>query len=258
MISQGAHDGTANCRGNIDEQQRQGRGKAARANGSRIRGQIDARQEEAQPLDGVGNLMQHKRLCQRKPQLEGLDVRRGGARQPGLDEEGERHGQDEQRDGPDAQRRAEAVLAQEDLEDQGQREAGQPRARPHDAVGEALAPGEPLVHVQQARAVGDGAADGVEDALRDDEVADVLGEGAGRQRDAHEHEAQHGRPPAEPGVHSLDAHDEGDVEVHDALRAREYLRHVWMGLGDGGGRRTMAQVPMMGICSDPANGSCVL
>lgn len=224
VVRQRPHGRAPDGRGHVDQQQRQRGREAGGTDGPRIRRQVHAREEEAQPLDDVLQLVQQKGAGEGEAQLEGLDVRRGGARQARAYEKGQRHGDEEERHGPDAQRGAEAVPLQKVLEEERQRDAGEPGAGPHDAVGEALAPGEPLVHVQDAGAVGDGAAERVEDALREDEVAGRLGEGARREGEAHEEQAQHGCPAREAGVHALEAHQQRNVEVHDALGGRSRVR----------------------------------
>ena len=65
-------------------------------------------------------------------------------------------------------------------------EAGESCAGPHNTKREAFTLSEPLIHVQNAGTVRDGASDGVEHALREDEVSCVLGKGAGGQGDAHD------------------------------------------------------------------------
>jgi len=66
------------------------------------------------------------------------------------------------------------------LEEEREDDACEAGAGPHYAVGEALAAGEPLVEVEDAGGVGDGAAESVEDTLGRDEVGNGGREGGER------------------------------------------------------------------------------
>lgn len=163
--------------------------------------------------------MQEEDATSHEAELERTGVRSGRVREPRLDEEDERNNEDEQSYGPDAQSRPEAILVKEELQQQRQGKASQASAGPHDAVGQPLALDEPLVHVHDAGAVGDGAADGKEDALGDDEVCRGLGEGARSDGTAHDGQACKGGPATHARVHSQKTHDDRSVEVHDSLFA---------------------------------------
>ncbi|KGQ07373.1 hypothetical protein BBAD15_g7302 [Beauveria bassiana D1-5] len=186
-------------------------------------------------LDNIGRLVQQKRALKDEAEIDAAAPRGG---QPRLHKVHEREGAGKQRGGPDAQRDAEPVAAEQELEQQRRGDAAEARPGPHDAVGQALASHEPLVHVEDARAVGDGPAERVQHALRRHQLRRRLRERAETQRRAHDHDAARGRVPRLLGIQPEQRHHERDVQVHDALRAR-------------------AQVPMTAIWDEPAKGSCV-
>ena len=107
------------------------------------------------------------------------------------------------------------------FEEEGEGDAGQTGAGPHYPVGEAFALDEPLVEVDDAGGVGDGAADGVEHALGDDEVGDGCCEGGHGDAETHDDEAEDGRPAAMGREAPEETHYEGGVEVHDSLDGGE-------------------------------------
>ncbi|KAK8148825.1 hypothetical protein G3M48_009035 [Beauveria asiatica] len=232
-VRQPAHGHATNYGRAINHQQRQRGLQPARAqHRPRVRRQVDARHKVPQRLDDVGRLVQQKRALKDEAEIDAA-APRGGRRQPRLHKVHEREGAGKQRGGPDAQRDAEPVAAEQKLEQQRRGDAAEARPGPHDAVGEALAPHEPLVHVEDARAVGDGPAERVQHALRRHQLRRRLRERAESQRCAHDHNAARRRVPRLLGVQPEQRHHERDVQVHDALRARVSLRGWTDGPGGG-------------------------
>src|SRR5450432_2886106 len=90
----------------------------------------------------------------------------------GLDIVDEWRGEDYQRDGPGAQHGAKTVSRETPRHDKGDDDAGGAGAGPHDTIREALARDEPFVQIQNGGGVEKRTADGVENALGDDEVPD--------------------------------------------------------------------------------------
>lgn len=259
-VDQSAHDDTTKDAANVEHEQGQrGWELTSSKSGTGISRQKDTRQEEAHSLNDVGGLVEPKRPVEQKAQVKRPDVTRCRRRQTRLDEPNKRERQNEQSRSPDAQRGAEAVPAEKELKNQRNGEAPKPRARPHDAIREAPALDEPLVHVNHTGTVADGATDGVEHALGGDEVRGVLGKGAGGESDAHEEEASGGSVFGGVRVDALEGDDEGDVEIHDALGGGGVSREISLNFDME--RRmfifylTMAHVPMMAIWEEPAKGS---
>lgn len=156
--------------------------------------------------------------------------------QAGPDVEEERGDEDEHRDGPAAEEGGRAVFVEAPGEQEGADQSAGAGARPHDAVGEGFAADEPFVDVEEDRVVEVAAAEGVEDALSEDEVGEGGGVGGGDQTESEEGEGvEHGVPAGVGGEAEVEETD-GSVEIHDSGASRAnggerggLLREGWVG-----------------------------
>lgn len=115
---------------------------------------VKRRHEIPQPLHDVPALEDPERARSQEARLDPLRAHGGVLhRQPPLEAEDGGHGQDEGRDGPDAEGGAEAPDAQDPGEGQRERDARCAGAGPDDAVGEAFAGEEPFVEVEEGGAL---------------------------------------------------------------------------------------------------------
>lgn len=183
----------------------------------KLRSEPLTRQEITSSLDDIAELIYKERLETPEPQIPRPRAGGAGAHgDPRLDEPDERRRDGEQDARPDAERRAVAVAVEQGLQEQRQDDAGEPVAGPHESVGEAAARDEPLVDEQHARRVGDGPADGVQDALRGDQPTHCCRVRRGHQRRAHDQQAQHGYVARPLGEDAARPQDERAQQVHQS------------------------------------------
>ena len=88
---------------------------------------------------------------------------------------------------------------------------------PHDAVSEAFALDEPFVEKEDGGRVEHGTANGVENALGEDDVPDAAGEGGDEEREDDGREAGGGAVGTEFGPLLQGREGEGGTEIHYAL-----------------------------------------
>lgn len=106
-----------------------------------------------------------------------------------LDEVEQRRSKHKEADCPHAKGRAEAVIAQHPFHDERKDDARKAGACPHDPICEALAFVKPFVHVQDTRRVGEATTDGVDNALRYDELPRVIRQRAQCQSETHDEQS---------------------------------------------------------------------
>ena len=109
------------------------------------------------------------------------------------------------------------IPRQTPIHDKRSAQATTTAASPHDAKGKALALCEPLVNEDEDRVVQKAAANGVEDALGQDQVPNRRGEGRERDGDNDDGETERRASPAYLWPALENSEQEGRGEVHDAL-----------------------------------------
>ena len=137
--------------------------------------------------------------------------------QPRLNEPDQRRRQDEHGESPYPQRGSESVMVEKVFEEERDCKTAEPSTRPHHSVGKSLAFDEPFIHVEHTGAVADGAADGIEDSLSEDEVRDVLRKGGDGESNTEEQQTDDRCVSSWLWVHPLKGHDDWNIEIHDAL-----------------------------------------
>ncbi|RDW61203.1 uncharacterized protein DSM5745_10701 [Aspergillus mulundensis] len=156
LVDDGAHDHAADHRRDVEQDHSQRLQTTRCAEHPRVRGEIDTRKEESERLDGITQLKERKRARHEEAQVRNRRLHPVPCRRnPWLNEVHQRRGEDEQRRRECSQRRAEPPARQHLLHHNGEDDAAQPGARPHDAEREALASVEPVFHEQDAGGVGD-------------------------------------------------------------------------------------------------------
>lgn len=186
LVDQAAQQHGAEDGGGVEEGDGD-RGREVReAKRPRVRRKIEIRDEEAEALDDVTDFEDPEGGGAEEAEAEGTTLEAWAEGETRFHEEEEGAREDDQDDGPGAQHGCEAVFVEAPVHDEGDDDARHAGPGPHDAEGKAFAADEPFIEEEDGGRVEHGAADGVEDALADEEVCDGGGEGRSYQGDGEE------------------------------------------------------------------------
>lgn len=168
MIGQQPEGKLADDLGNAHEREEKRAALPAEPQGRRVRGQIQRREENPEPLQNVGHRVDPEQGAAEERPVDSRDAGLLGGRQTALQERDGRPREQGESDGDGAQRRFVPVSREQRLQHERDDGAGEPGGAAEEAVGHPAARNPVLVDHAEDGIVEDEEADAVHDALGQD------------------------------------------------------------------------------------------